>query len=502
MTTLHVSTVRRHHSAPTSVRRGRGGVSVLDTTEIRWFLVGQLPGDVRRWFIGPAAAPAETRRDRYLLKSVRTSVSVSRNGETLELKTCLQTGPALELAGGLVGVVERWRKVDAGGRTRPTLGLGEVDRRRQVDREAAIRAGRSGGRVLTDARRWSVLRRRDRRRRGRGATAWSFAFAASGSAVEPTRRHRCGVAGPRAGRSTDDQRAGARPRREHGVSGMARRSSPVTRPHAEATPVVDQAVVHETSVEPTVTDGEAPIRLRQRLTAPRLVRRMDRDAGPVVGVTAAVVAAPIRPIQAVISAICVAVGYGLGGFVGRVVAHRPARRRDHLPSPATRRTHRRASAAVTVVGSAWVRPLDPVATRSARALVELEACRGVGAGDARPHRARERMIIEIASPQAPRGKASIAPWRSECSGEQPLDRRHDRGRRPADRLEFRAQSFADWADTNSVPSTGPRPRASSCPRRRPRREARRRSSTGTRWDSKDAIRRRSPDDREHRIVRP
>ncbi|HSM65298.1 MAG TPA: alpha/beta-hydrolase family protein [Ilumatobacteraceae bacterium] len=52
--------------------------------------------------------------------------------------------------------------------------------------------------------------------------------------------------------------------------------------------------------------------------------------------------------QAAISAICVAVGYGLGGFVGRVVA-RWARHRDRLPSPAVRRRIVVALAVVTVV---------------------------------------------------------------------------------------------------------------------------------------------------------
>jgi uncharacterized membrane protein len=52
--------------------------------------------------------------------------------------------------------------------------------------------------------------------------------------------------------------------------------------------------------------------------------------------------------QAAISAICVAVGYGLGGFVGRVVA-RWARHRDRLPSPAVRRRIVVALAGVTVV---------------------------------------------------------------------------------------------------------------------------------------------------------
>ena len=83
-------------------------VSVIDTTEIRWFATGEVPRDVRRRF--SAAAVAHERCDRYLLDA-RTDVGVKfRNGETLELKTRLETGPTVELTGGPVGVLELWRK--------------------------------------------------------------------------------------------------------------------------------------------------------------------------------------------------------------------------------------------------------------------------------------------------------------------------------------------------------------------------------------------------------
>jgi hypothetical protein len=60
---------------------GSGGVSVVDTTEIRYLL------------------------------DARTDVGVKfRNGEILELKTRLETGPPVELTGGFAGVLERWRK--------------------------------------------------------------------------------------------------------------------------------------------------------------------------------------------------------------------------------------------------------------------------------------------------------------------------------------------------------------------------------------------------------
>jgi uncharacterized membrane protein len=128
----------------------------------------------------------------------------------------------------------------------------------------------------------------------------------------------------------------------------------VIRPDAGGEPATGRPVVHATSADAEV----APTRVRQRLTAP-----------PSVGAWIGMLVlwwASLRPsmlprtalIQAVISAICVAVGYGLGGFVGRVVAHW-ARRRDRLPSRASRRRIVVALAVVTVVvvglgSSRWI----------------------------------------------------------------------------------------------------------------------------------------------------
>jgi uncharacterized membrane protein len=123
---------------------------------------------------------------------------------------------------------------------------------------------------------------------------------------------------------------------------------------------------------PTVTDERiAPTPLRRRLTAPPLL-------GAWIGAlvlwwwSLSPSLLPRSPlIQAVISAICVAVGYGLGGFVGRGVA-RWARSRGHLPSPPARRSIVVALAVVTVVvvglGSArWIQW-----QRDQRALVQLD----------------------------------------------------------------------------------------------------------------------------------
>jgi hypothetical protein len=180
MTMLHLSNERRGHSVPRLSRRAPGGVAVLDTTEIRWFVTGELPGDVRRWFIGPAAAPAEARRDRYLLDG-RTDVGLKfRNGETLELKTRQQTGPAVELTGGLVGVVERWRKwTPADGLVLPAasqrwvhVDKWIVKRRFEPDgAEVEFSPARNGG-PACDVEIVAV--------HAAGTTAWSLAFAASG----------------------------------------------------------------------------------------------------------------------------------------------------------------------------------------------------------------------------------------------------------------------------------------------------------------------------------
>lgn len=165
-------------SCRTISREASGGVSVVETTEIRWFVTGELPRDVRRWFIGPTTA--EERCDRYLLDA-RTDVGVKfRNGEKLELKTRLEAGPTVELAGGFAGVLERWRKW--------TLADGLVEhstphRWVQVDKwivkrrfsldgaEVEFSPVQNGG-PSCDVEIVAV--------QAAGTTAWSFAFAAHG----------------------------------------------------------------------------------------------------------------------------------------------------------------------------------------------------------------------------------------------------------------------------------------------------------------------------------
>jgi hypothetical protein len=170
---------RRHRSGTTPMRR-RPDVSVIDTTEIRWFVPGALPREARRWFIGTLAAPAEVRRDRYLLDE-RTNVGLKlRNGEMLELKTRLQSGPAIELGGGFVGVVERWRKwTPADGLVQHPAGRRSLDvdkwivkRRFALDgAEVEFSPVRDSG-PFCDVEIVAI--------RAAGTTAWGFAFAAQG----------------------------------------------------------------------------------------------------------------------------------------------------------------------------------------------------------------------------------------------------------------------------------------------------------------------------------
>jgi len=91
---------------------GPGGpdvVSVVDTTELRWFFVGALPPDVREWFSGSSGV-TEERYDTYLLDG-RGHIGVKRRfGKTLELKVRQSLDEPVELGDGLAGLTEAWRK--------------------------------------------------------------------------------------------------------------------------------------------------------------------------------------------------------------------------------------------------------------------------------------------------------------------------------------------------------------------------------------------------------
>jgi hypothetical protein len=175
---LHLASEQRCHSTATTTRERSGGVSVVDTTEIRWFVSGELSRDVRRWFIGSTAA--EERCDRYLLDG-RTDVGTKfRNGATLELKTRLETGPVVELTHGLAGVLESWRKWTPADRLvqrRATQRWIDVDkwivkRRFSLDGAEVEVSPWQNRRPSCDAEIVAI--------RAGGTTAWSFALAAHG----------------------------------------------------------------------------------------------------------------------------------------------------------------------------------------------------------------------------------------------------------------------------------------------------------------------------------
>ncbi len=84
-------------------------VSVVETTELRWFVPGPLPHDIRTWFTGSTGVIDE-RCDTYLLND-RVDIGVKRRGrETLELKVCQSLDQRIELGDGLNGSLEAWRK--------------------------------------------------------------------------------------------------------------------------------------------------------------------------------------------------------------------------------------------------------------------------------------------------------------------------------------------------------------------------------------------------------
>jgi hypothetical protein len=84
-------------------------LSVIDTTEVRWFVPGPLPADIRGWFTGSIGV-AEERCDTYLLDG-RVDIGVKRRfRETLELKVRQSLDGRIELGDGLAGSCEAWRK--------------------------------------------------------------------------------------------------------------------------------------------------------------------------------------------------------------------------------------------------------------------------------------------------------------------------------------------------------------------------------------------------------
>ena len=83
--------------------------SVVDTTELRWFVPSPLPADIVGWFTGSTGV-REERYDTYLLDGRRDIGVKRRFRETLELKVRQSLDGRLELGEGLAGSLEVWRK--------------------------------------------------------------------------------------------------------------------------------------------------------------------------------------------------------------------------------------------------------------------------------------------------------------------------------------------------------------------------------------------------------
>ena len=83
--------------------------SVVDTTELRWFVAGQLPPEVRAWFTGSTGV-VEERWDTYFLDGRRHAGTKRRFREVLELKVRQSVGDRIDLDDTLTGRLEVWRK--------------------------------------------------------------------------------------------------------------------------------------------------------------------------------------------------------------------------------------------------------------------------------------------------------------------------------------------------------------------------------------------------------
>jgi hypothetical protein len=166
-----------------------GEVSVVDTTEVRWFAEGRLPPEVVSWFTrDDTTGVVETRCDTYRM-DLRCEMGVKRRfRETLELKIRRSFGDTVVLDAGLAGRLEVWRKWS------PAEGLVEGDGRAPwVDVHKAVvkrRFSLDGDEI--------ILSNDQRTMSGTGCDvevadvtvgdieAWTFAFAAFGP--PPTRR--------------------------------------------------------------------------------------------------------------------------------------------------------------------------------------------------------------------------------------------------------------------------------------------------------------------------
>ena len=146
---------RRARPGPPGTRRDEAN-SVLDTTEIRWFVPGPLPADIAGWFRGSTGV-SEERYDTYLLGGRRDTGVKRRFRQTLEVKVRQSLEERVELGDGLTGPLEVWRKWspaddpdDDGAVTIPRGGAADGDVAR-VTVPASMSRWRRRRRCLVDA---------------------------------------------------------------------------------------------------------------------------------------------------------------------------------------------------------------------------------------------------------------------------------------------------------------------------------------------------------------
>lgn len=153
-------------------------VDVSDTTEIRWFAPGTPPHPLLEWFTrSETTGVVEERCDTYVVDG-RPDVGVKwRHGTTLELKVRRSVGHSLELAQGLAGCTEVWRKwspadgLVAANRVDDNL----VDVHKKVVRRVFALPGEAGASGFRDCQvEITTIRVAE-------LDTWSFAFAAFGT---------------------------------------------------------------------------------------------------------------------------------------------------------------------------------------------------------------------------------------------------------------------------------------------------------------------------------
>jgi len=92
------------------------------TAEVRWFLPGRIPEEIRQWF-GSSAFPLipMTRTDRYLVYPFSEQVGVKFREERIEVKAKVRDLDLLEVGDHVSGKMELWEKWSAGAESVPLL---------------------------------------------------------------------------------------------------------------------------------------------------------------------------------------------------------------------------------------------------------------------------------------------------------------------------------------------------------------------------------------------